>query len=213
MSTTYGEQAAVRGDPDALDDLALTCRRTARALRADAARLRRADVSGWTGEAARAFMQSIHGLPRDLSLAADSYDTVAAALMTYAAELRPLLMQARRAEGDLTDLSGLLLADRLQLVGGLDPVSDELRARRITAHEEEHAAVRGRLGVLGSEAELAAGTAACRVRSACNAPQEPPGLLERLADATGDWVEEHASELEAFSGALKVVAQRRMGSS
>ena len=81
VSTTYGEQAAVRGDPDALDDLALTCRRTARALRADAARLRRADVSGWTGEAARAFMQSVHGLPRDLSLAADSYDTVAAALI------------------------------------------------------------------------------------------------------------------------------------
>jgi hypothetical protein len=206
VSTTYGEQAAVRGDPDALDDLALTCRSTARALRADAARLRRADVGGWSGEGARAFMRSLHGLPRDLSLAADSYDTVASALSTYAAELRPLVARARRAESELAYLSGLLLVDRQHLLGGLDPASDEVRVRRITAHEEEHTAVRGLLGSLGAEAELAAGAAAGRIRCASDAPQEPPGLLERLADAAGDWVEDHAPELEAFSAALKVIS-------
>lgn len=206
MSSTHDRSTAVPGDPDALDDLALACRRTAGALRADAARLRAADVTDWSGRAARTFTQSVHGLPRDLSRAADSYDTVARALTTYAVDLRAVLAHARRAETEIDELAGMLLVDRQRLVGGLDPEAEALRERRITAYEQEQQAVRCRLGALGDDAALSAGTAACRVRSACDAPQAPPGLFERLTEGVGYWVETHADVLTDISLVLKGVA-------
>jgi uncharacterized protein YukE len=206
VSSTPAPPAGVRGDPDTLDDLALACRRTAGALRNDADRVRRTDVGAWSGEAAQAFGRSVRGLPRDLSLAADSYDTVAGALRSYAADLRDLARAARRAEADQAEVAGLLRAEEHRLVGGVDAGAEAARERRMSAYEEQGAAIRRRLAALGGEAELSAGTATARVRSVCDAPQAPPGLFERLADGVGDWVAEHAQVLGEVSLVLKGVA-------
>lgn len=206
VSSTYARSAPSLGDPDVLDDLALACRGTAGALRDDASRLRGADVADWSGRAADGFAQSVHGLPRDLVRAADSYDTVARALSTYATDLRAVLRLARRADTELEELAGMLLVERHGLVGGLDPESVAVRARRIAAYEQEQQAVRRRLAGLVDDAALSAGSAACRVRSACDAPQAPPSLFERLADGAGDWVQAHAEVLTQVSLVLKGIA-------
>jgi len=205
-ASTHPPSTAVPGDPDTLDDIALTCRRTAGSLRADASVLNDTDVGGWSGQAAAAFARSVHGLPRDLEAAADSYDTVGRALTTYAADLRGTQGHERRVATELDELGGLLLAERHHLIGGLDPASEALRERRMSAYEEEQQAVRRRLAALTDDAALAAGTAACRVRSACDAPQAPPSLFDRLADGAGDWVEDHAQVLTDISFVLKGVA-------
>lgn len=194
------------GDPEALDGLALTCRRTAGSLRADASVLRNTDLAGWSGPAATAFIRSVRGVPRDLAAAADSYDTVARALTAYAADLRSLQRQARREELGLDELNGLLLAERHHLVGGLDAAAEGLRELRIRAYEDEQQAVRRRLGALADDVALSAGTATCRVRSACNAPKQPPSLFDRIVDGAGDWVEANAQVLTDISFALKGVA-------
>ena len=197
---------AVPGDPDALDDLALVCRRTAGSLRTDASVLRDTDVAGWSGCAASAFARSVHGLPRDIEAAADSYDTVGRALTTYAADLRASQRQARLAATELDEWAGLLLAERYRLFGGLDPGAEALRERRISAYEQEQQSVRRRLAALTDDAALAAGTATCRVRSACNAPPAPPSLFDRLVDGAGHWVEANAQVLTDISFVLKGVA-------
>lgn len=202
----FTEPVAVKGDPDLLDDLASACRRTAAALREDAARLRASEARDWSGPAARAFTASLHGVPRELAHAAESYDTVARALSSYAADLRHLLPAARRTIGELGDLDGRLLAERERPVDGSDPAAEVVRATRVAAFEQERSSIRSRLAGLGGEAETAASTAACLIRSACDAPNSAPGLWERLADGAGDWVQDHAEVLRDISSVLKVVA-------
>ena len=169
-------------------------------------RLRDTSVDGWSGPAAGAFERSVRGVPKDLSTAADSYDTVARALTAYAVDLRSLKRQARREELRLEDLEGLLLAERQRLFGGLDPAAEGLRELRIRAYEDEQQAVRRRLGALADDVALAAGSATCRVRSAADVPKQPPSLLDRLVDGAGDWVEANAQVLTDISFALKGVA-------
>ena len=206
MSLTYPHPTTAPGEPDQLDRIALICHRTAGCLRGDAARLRDTSVAGWSGPAARAYAWSVRGLPGDLSRAADSYDTVARALTAYAADLRAVQRQARRAEAELDELDGLLVAEGHHLVGGVDPVAEALRERRMTAYEDEQQAVRRRLAALAADAALAAGTATCRVRSACDAPQEAPSLFEHIVDGVGDWVQDHAQVLTDISFVLKSIA-------
>lgn len=180
MSTTYAEAGAVPGDPEALELLARQCRRTAGGLRSDLEVVRGADrAAGWTGPAASAYAASVRGLPRDLARAADSYDTVALALTAYATQLRAVQATHRRAAAELDALSEC---------------------------PEEQLSVRRRLAAMADDAELAAGTATCRVRSACDPPEAPPGFLERLLDDAGDWVETHAGVLTDLSFVLKSIS-------
>lgn len=180
MSTTYAEVGAVPGDPDALEWLARQCRGTASGLRSDVGVVRGADrAASWTGRAAGAYARSVRGLPRDLARAADSYETVAVALAAYATELRALQAMARSAAAEL---------------------------HRLGECPEEQLSVRRRLTALADDAELAAGTTTCRVRSACDPPEEPPGFFERLLDDAGDWVEAHARVLTDISFVLKSIS-------
>jgi uncharacterized protein YukE len=210
MSTTTGGTGAptVSGDPDALDQLARRCRHAAGGLRSDSALLQRAgEGAEWSGRAAREFARSVHDLSRDLRGAADSFDAVGQALNAYAADLRAAQQRARRVEQELHHLAGQRLVDSQHLVDPVaDPVADAARAARTARYDEEARALRRQLGALADEAALAAGTAACRVRAAAVAPQQPPGLLDRLADRAGDWVEAHAGELTALSLVLKSLA-------
>lgn len=206
VSLTYAQPITVRGDPDELERIAATCRRTAGSLREDVAQLRSTSVVGWSGPAASTYSRSVRDLPADLSKAADSYETVARALSIYAVDLRAVQRQARRGEAELDELDGLLVAEGHHLVGGVDPVAEALRERRMTAYEDEQQAVRRRLGALAADAALSAGTATCRVRSAADAPEQPPSLLDRLVDGAGDWVEANAQVLTDISFALKGVA-------
>ena len=206
VSLTYAQPITVRGDPDELERIAATCRRTARFLREDVAQLRSTSVVGWSGPAARTYSRSVRDLPADLSKAADSYETVARALSVYAVDLRAVQRQARRGEADLDEFDGLLLAERHHLLGGVDPTAQALRERRMQANEDEQRAVRRRLGALADDAALAAGTATCRVRSACDAPRQPPNLFEQIVDAAGDWVQDHARVLTDISFVLKTIA-------
>jgi hypothetical protein len=188
MSTTYADVGAVPGavprpvpgDPDALELLARECHRTASGLRSDVDVVRRADRAAcWTGPAATAYARSVRGLPRDLARAADSYDTVAVALTVYAAELRAVQATHRRTAAERDVLSEC---------------------------PEEQLSVRRRHAAMADDAELAAGTATCRVRSACDPPEEPPGFFERLLDDAGDWVEAHAGVLTDISFVLKSIS-------
>lgn len=206
MSLTSAQPSTAPGDPDELERVAATCRRTAGSLREDVERLRDTSVAGWSGPAARAYARSVHGLPGDLSAAADSYETVARALTAYAVELRAVQRQAGRGEADLVEIGCLLVAERHHLLGGVDPVAEVLRERRMTAYEDEQQAVRRHLGALADDAALAAGTATCRVRSACDAPRKPPNLFEHIVDAAGDWVQDHARVLTDISFVLKTIA-------
>lgn len=194
MSTTYADGPAVPGDPDALDLLARRCRSTAGGLRSDVDLLRGTHrPPGWSGRAADAYARSVHGLPRDLARAADSYDVVARALATYAAELLAVQARARRVEEELRHVDALLGA------------ADAPPGRTAGLEQEQHA-LRCRLAALAADAELAASTAVCRVRSACDAPESPPGLLERLLDGAGDWVEQHAGVLADLSFVLQSIS-------
>lgn len=194
MPTTYADAPAVPGDADALGLLARRCHGASRGLRADVDLLRGTHrPADWSGGAATAYARSVRGLPRDLARAADSYDTVARALTTYAAELREVQGRARRVEVELHDIDARLAVD-----GAPPQLRDEL--------EQERLALRRRLAALSDDAVLAAGTATCRVRSACDAPEEPPSLFARLVDAAGDWVEQHAGALTDISFVLKSIS-------
>jgi hypothetical protein len=208
MPTTPADAPAVPGDPDALDALARRCRGTAGGLRCDADLLRGAgEVDGWSGRAADAFSGSVRGLPRDLALAAHSYDAVARALATYAAELRATQARARRAEHDLAALGGRVLAEsRVPVEPDADPATVAARQRRVELAHQEVADVRRLLAGLADDATVAASTAACRVRAAADAPREPPGLFERLVDGAGDWVDAHADVLGSISFVLRSVS-------
>lgn len=209
-TTTAGtvEAPPITGDPDALEQLARRCRRAADGLRSDGTLLHRAgEGADWSGRAAQAFTRAVHDLPRDLRSAADSFDIVGQALAAYAVDLRAAQLRARRVQEELHHLAGQRLADGQHLVDPVaDPVAGAARAARAARFDEEARALRRALAALADEAALAAGSAACRVRGAAVAPQQPPGLLERLADRAGDWVEAHASELSVLSLVLKSLA-------
>ncbi|MGH8893997.1 MAG: hypothetical protein ACRDWY_11940, partial [Actinomycetes bacterium] len=175
-------------------------------LRSDVAVLRGAGaVADWSGRAATMFAGSVRGLPRDLTLAAESYDTVAQSLVVHAAELRAAQRHARRADEQLGHLDGLLLIDRHLAGPSTDEQAAAARTARIAAYEQEAQDIRRRLGAVVDHAELSASVAARRVRAASDAPREPPNPFERLVGAAADWVDDHSDLLAGISAVLKGV--------
>lgn len=199
---------AVPGEPDVLDGLARGCRRAAIALRADVALLRGAtQVDGWSGQAARAFAASVRELPRDLDRAAASYDAVSRILTGYADELRAAQRRGRMALAERERANADLVFGVAIGHGGTGPELLADLARRTAERERLLAAADRELDVARSHAAAAASAAARQVLAvAGDAPYERPGLLSRLADGVGDWVEEHAEVLAAISQTLAIVS-------
>lgn len=207
MPTTYPVSGLALGDPDALEDLARRCRRTANGLRADGVLLRSTtEHAQWSGSAATAFRRSVQHLPGELARAADSYDTVARALAAYAEDVRATARLARRVSDELSTIGAGVLAEQHALFGGVTGADAAARTRRVAALEVERSAAQCRLGTLSADLDHAAAVAARLVRSVSDAPREPPNVFERLADGVGDWVEGHAETLSDLSAALKVVS-------
>lgn len=198
----------VPGSPDVLDGLARGCRLAAIALRADVALLRGAiQVDGWTGPASRAFAATVRGLPRDLDRAAASYDAVGRILTGYAAELREAQRRGRAAAAERERANADLVFGVALGHGATGPELLAELARRNAERERLLAAADRELDVARTRAAAAASRAARRILAAAgDAPYDRPGLLSRLADGAGDWVEEHAEVLAALSQTLAIVS-------
>lgn len=196
------------GDPEALDAIARQCRRTAAGLRTDVDALRRTpDAALWQGEAARAFAGYVSALPRDLARAATSYEVVARALLAHSSELRLGAAHARRTEAEAAAVDRLIrVAVQQRESAAGDPVAVGVAERRAAALREEHAALRRRAERLAADLRRSAEQAARLVRAASDAPYHQPGLLHRLLDGAGRWVDHHVDGLTQLSGVLKTVS-------
>lgn len=195
----------VPGDPDAVESLARRCAAVSQALRADGDRLRGVSaVDGWDGDAARAFRAAVCDLPRDLRRAAESYEAVAHTLTGFAAALRVAQARGRAAQRRLDELGADFPVQwrELDLLDPRDPAA-QARAQQRAA---EIADARAGLDRAVEEAYEAGHRAAVRVRAACDAPYDRPGVLGRAADAVGEWVDRHAETLAALSDVLGAVS-------
>lgn len=197
----------VAGEPDSLEVLALQYRRVAAALRADLSSVRSGIlVEGWSGEASRAFGRATSGLPRDLVRAADTYDSVAAAVTAYAVELRAAQRRGRVAEAELEDIELQRPLVVTPILDPMTPAETAVHLRRVEEFEARRGAALRLVAAAHADASRAAAVASRQVRAASDAPYDRPGVFQRVTDGVGDWVEENAEVLADIAGVLTIVS-------
>jgi hypothetical protein len=209
------------GDPDSIDAVARECARCARDLGADADQLQRLTQHvDWQGGAADAFAAHPTQLHDDLGRASDAHGGTGTALASYAAALRQAQIDARRLEQDAAEAKARAdrhasEADRLAHsisaapadANTADQAAQQAAAKRLhgQAQDDYQQAVNRAHAVARTQQE-AGDRAASRIRALSDAPYHEPGLLSRMVDSVGDWVDKHADLLREISNVLKTVS-------
>jgi YwqJ-like deaminase len=209
------------GDPDAIEAVARECQRCARDLSADADQLRRLTQHvDWQGGAADAFAAHPAQLHDDLGRASDAQGGTGAALASYAAVLRQAQIDARRLEQDAAEAKARAdrhaaevdrLAHSISTAPADADTADQAArkdaARRLHDHAQDdyqHAVTHAH--AVERTQQEAGDRAASRIRALSDAPYHQPGLLSRMVDSVGDWVDKHADLLREISNVLKAVS-------
>lgn len=174
------------GSPDALLDLAASCRELGVDLAEDAGRVQALSAGGWRGAAADAFRHRLEDLPPDLDRAGDAYSLACTALSRFGSELR----DAQR--------TACVLEQRAESAAPDDTVRHE--AERLREQVRQAAAVCGR----------------ALQDATRQAPHPPSWFhqlvdagvhaLTAVNDAVGDFVRAHAAGIAAFAGAMSKVS-------
>ncbi len=179
----------------------------------------RLNSSGWAGEAAEAFRGQLKDLPRDLDLAARSFQTAARALSEYGGGLQVRQRRAGELEFRAEELrrrQAAAVAEVNRIAGRTAPEGSaqlaELRSQHAAARSRADG-VGGELGQVVADArrlhgehEAAAGAAARAIRDVADAPYAEPGWLSRAWDSVKGWIAENADVLASISTVLKGVS-------
>jgi uncharacterized protein YukE len=207
------------GDPDAVSGAARGAGSAGRVLGAASASVTRLNSSGWTGEAAEAFRGQLKDLPRDLEVAARSYQVAARALGDFGSGLVGRQARAGELESRAEELRRQQAAavGEVNRVAGLRAPQGSAELSRLTSQYE---AAKSRADGLGGQLEQvladarrlhaehssAARSAARAIRDVANAPYKEPGWLSRAWSSVKGWIADHADVLASISTVLKGVS-------